>query len=265
MSYFKSIKLIDNTDAPFGVKQTGNAIHTLIDDNGGSITVDGSLTVSASNLDIRDLTSVSDSVKIGDADGDFANVEDRKQTPTGKALNVQIGPGDPISNIPVVMLYDHHQIHEGETWRWSTLQTGGLNAGSNYDIVFTVPSLSSPALVYAPHFRFEVVADSYSTAFFYEGVSNDSTAGSARTPINMERNGSYTPKLQITDGTSGASGTTLLWQGLITGSKSSAGSADTSSTEFILKSGTKYLFRFTSGTTGCKYLLRFIWYEDLGV
>ncbi len=32
-----------------------------------------------------------------------AAVEARKQTPTGNALNVQIGPGDPISNIPVVV------------------------------------------------------------------------------------------------------------------------------------------------------------------
>jgi len=37
-----------------------------IDDNGGSITVDGSVTVSATDLDIRDLTHVSDSVSIGD-------------------------------------------------------------------------------------------------------------------------------------------------------------------------------------------------------
>lgn len=42
-------------------------------------------------------------------------VEPRSQTPTGNALNVQIGPGDPISNIPVVMDFEHHQVHEGET------------------------------------------------------------------------------------------------------------------------------------------------------
>lgn len=37
-----------------------------IDDGGGSITVDGSVTVSATDLDIRDLTHVSDSVRLGD-------------------------------------------------------------------------------------------------------------------------------------------------------------------------------------------------------
>lgn len=44
-----------------------------------------------------------------------ASVEARKQTPTGNALNVQIGPGDVISNIPVVMDFGQHQIHEGES------------------------------------------------------------------------------------------------------------------------------------------------------
>lgn len=37
-----------------------------------------------------------------------------------KGLRVLIGPTDVISNMPVFQLYDHHQIHEGETWRWST-------------------------------------------------------------------------------------------------------------------------------------------------
>ncbi len=46
----------------------------------------------------------------------IASVEARKQTPTGNALNVQIGPGDVISNIPVVTLFEHHQVHEGESY-----------------------------------------------------------------------------------------------------------------------------------------------------
>jgi len=41
-------------------------LYTQIHDGGNSITVDGSVTVSATDLDIRDLTHVSDSVKVGD-------------------------------------------------------------------------------------------------------------------------------------------------------------------------------------------------------
>jgi hypothetical protein len=46
------------------IQDGGNVIS--IDDAGGSITVDGAVTVSATDLDIRDLTHVSDSVKVGD-------------------------------------------------------------------------------------------------------------------------------------------------------------------------------------------------------
>lgn len=57
-----SVKLGDGTD--FVAVNADGSLN--ITDNGGSITVDGSVTVSATDLDIRDLTHVSDSVKIGD-------------------------------------------------------------------------------------------------------------------------------------------------------------------------------------------------------
>ena len=44
-----------------------------------------------------------------------ASVEARKQTPTGNVMNVQIGPGDVISNIPVVMDFGQHQVPGGTT------------------------------------------------------------------------------------------------------------------------------------------------------
>jgi hypothetical protein len=60
-------------------------------------------------------------------------VETRVQTPTKtKAINVQIGPGDVISNIPVMIDYEHHQIHEGETHSYSYL-IGSLASSSNQD------------------------------------------------------------------------------------------------------------------------------------
>jgi hypothetical protein len=49
------IAVVQGSDSPWS-----------IDDGGGSITVDGSVTVSATDLDIRDLTHVTDSVSLGD-------------------------------------------------------------------------------------------------------------------------------------------------------------------------------------------------------
>lgn len=58
---------------------------------------------------------------------------------------------------------------------------------------------------------------------------------------------------------------TQIWQGVTFSSKTSAGHADSSEDEFILKNNTSYLLRYTSGTAGLKLLLRMIWYEDLGI
>ena len=184
-----------------------------------------------------------------------------------KALNVQIGPGDVISNIPVGIDYDHHQIHEGETFRWS-VYVGSLASSVSKDIRLVVPNITIPVsvnpVVYVPHIRFEAIADSFGQLFLYEGTTFSGN-GSQRTPIALERNGTYTPKLQIwEDPTVNVIGT-LIWQGVNFAAKTSAGSIDSSKNEFPLKNNTSYCLRYTSGTAGLKVLMRIEWYEDLGV
>lgn len=192
---------------------------------------------------------------VTDADGESANIEDRKQTPTGKALNVQIGPGDVISNIPVFMDFDHHQLHEGETFRWS-VYVSSLASGVSKDIRLVVPNITIPSGVnpvgLCPHFRFEVVADSNGQLFMYE------------TPT-FTGNGTYTSKLQIWEDPTVSVVGSLIWQGVNFAAKQSAGHIDTAESEFVLKNNTSYLLRYTSGTAGLKLLLRMVWYEDLGV
>jgi hypothetical protein len=184
-----------------------------------------------------------------------------------KGLRVYGGPTDPISDIPVWMEFDHHQIHEGESFRWSYVNTAGLAAGSSEDLVFTVPNISlvgSTAVVKCPHFRYEIVADSYSQTFLYEGPTVTGGTGTARTPVALERNGTYSPKLTILEKPTVTGAGTLLWQGILFAA-GKAGAVDTPADEFVLKNNTVYLFRFTSQTNGCKFLVRFVWYEDLGV
>jgi hypothetical protein len=204
-------------------------------------------------------------VKVVGADGtSTATVEDRKQTPTGKALNVQIGPGDVISSIPIFMDFDHHQLHEGETFRWSVF-VSSLASGVSKDIRLVVPNIAGTNTVgKCPHFRFEAIADSYGQIFLYEGTTFTGN-GTQRTPIALERNGSYTSKLEIhEDPTVNATGT-LIWQGVNFAAKNASGSMDTSLNEFVLKNNTSYCLRYTSLTAGLKVLLRMVWYEDLGV
>lgn len=215
------------------------------------------------------MTTVSNStvpVKIVDAttSTSIAGVAARQQTPTGKALAVQIGPADVISNLPVVIEYDHHQLHEGEIFRWSVYQS--LGNGANKDIRFVVPNITitTNAVTQCPHFRFEVVSSVGGDAFFYEGTTF-SANGNSRTPIAMERNGTYTPNLAVyEDPTINVLGT-QLWRGLLISGRATAGNTSDASTEFVLKNNTSYHFRFTSAGATNLTLLRFVWYEDLGV
>lgn len=212
--------------------------------------------------------------KVVDSGGDVAEVV----APTNaaavsawadKGLRVLIGPTDVISNLPVVVDYDHHQLHEGETFRWSYANLVGLNSGSAEYFVFTVPNITIPAgnsaVGLCPHFRFEFVADSYSQVLLYEGPTVTAATGSARTPVSMERNGTYTPKLTILELPTVTVDGTMLWQGVIFTSKTSAGGTTSSANEFVLKNNTKYAVKVASLTNGLKYLVRFVWYEDLGV
>lgn len=187
------------------------------------------------------------------------------QTPTGKVVRVQIGPGDVISNIPVVMDYDHHQIHEGEVFRYAEYDTPGKAA--NMDIRLVVPNITVPQghniVSLCPHLRFEFISAGGGDAYLYEGTTFTKN-GTEKTPVALERNRTYTPKLTIYSAPTVNSVGTLIWRGLLN-TASKAGVIDSSANEFVLKNNTSYLIRFTSGTGTNNTLIRLIWYEDLGV
>jgi hypothetical protein len=210
--------------------------------------------------------------KIVDATtGLSAQVSARAQTPTGNVLQVQIGPGDVISNIPVFMPYDHHQVHEGEMWHYDAY-ISNLASESSYDFVFTVPVITpvgtESIVVRCPHFRYIVETNDLCNVFFYEAPTVTAATGTAKTPINFERNGNYTPKLAILEApTITVVGTQIDAEYFIkagVGATSGGGEANAVN-EFILKSNTMYLFRVTSGAAGCDIHVDFHWYEDLGV
>lgn len=185
-----------------------------------------------------------------------------------KAIRVQIGPGDVISSLPITIDYDHHQIHEGESFRWSVLVPAAANTNTKY-IKFIVPNIAgvvsvTTAVQKCPHFRFEVVADAAADVTFLEGTSSTGT-GTQRTPVAMERNGTYTPSLQVWEDPTGVTEGTTIWRGMIAASKQIAGGIEGSGNEFVLKNNTTYFFKFVPVANNTKYLLRFVWYEDLGV
>jgi hypothetical protein len=189
----------------------------------------------------------------------------RVQTPTGDVTQVQIGPGDVISSIPVVIEFDHHQLHEGETWQYSNF--GTLNSATK-DIRISVPVLT--ATTKTPHMLPEVVCDCTSAQILlYEDTTW--TAGgvdASGTIYNRNRNvaGTANTKLYVSGTTAltpNALGN-LLTTGYVFSGAKGAMASDRAVWEWDLKSNTEYLFRVTTvGNGNC--LIRLNWYEDKGV
>lgn len=186
-------------------------------------------------------------------------VEDRKQTPVGvKAVNVQIGPGDVISNIPVTMDFAHHQIHEGETHRAEDYQAGLGASTVKYGV--TVP-VFSPTIA-SPHMIFGIdVYNGNVLVQIYEGATF--TSGSALTNKNRNRNSLVAAGTTITGGVTSTNGTLL--HTFFAGAGKTGSDSGRSSVEYVLKSNTIYRVDVIGRAAGTEAVVEFDWYEDLGV
>lgn len=199
-------------------------------------------------------------MQIGNQTYPYTDVaETRKQTPTSaKAVNVQIGPGDVISNVPVVIEFDHHQIHEGETQRAEDYQASLGSSTVKYGI--TVPVFTST--INAPHMIIGVdVYNGNVIVQIYEGATF--TSGTPLTKYNRNRNSGTTVTTTITGGVTSTNGT-LLHTFFGGAGKSGTGSGR-SEVEYVLKSNTIYRVDVIGRAVGTEAVISFDWYEDLGV
>lgn len=194
-------------------------------------------------------------VFIADKDSTLLDVETRKQSPTGKCINVMIGPGDPISNIPVVMEFAHHQIHEGETHEVQS-DRNGIGTGT-YKYAIVVPASKYPHMVLKCQ-----VYNGVAIINLYEGATF--TGGALLTAYNRNRNSILVPATTITGGVTSEDGT-LLPASFYAGSGSKASGNSRSEEEFILRAGTTYRVDLIGKISGTDAIIQFNWYEDLGV
>lgn len=179
-----------------------------------------------------------------------------------RALTVAIGPTDPISDIPVVVDFEHHQVHEGESHGYSNL-TASLAAGSSKDFRVNVPAALN-TVGEAPHMVIEIITTLEAEAYLYEGMTyTEGNGGTLRVSHNRNRLSSNDAVTAIYEDPTAATTGDNLWIGL-TGSSNRAGASSRSLTEWVLAPG-DYLVRITSRANGNKILIRLEWYEDLGV
>lgn len=196
---------------------------------------------------------------IGDGDSaQEASVEARTGSPTGNALNVQIGPGDVISNIPVVMDFEHHQCHEGESFGVQYYSA----TVANIEFALTVPVYINT--INSPHLVVTLIAYGGAVQIdLYEGATF--TGGTAMTAFNRNRNSTNIPGLTIKESVTITGAGTLLPHTFIAAAAEKQGDTSRVSDEIVLKSNTIYRVKLEEITAATRAVLHFKWYEDLGV
>lgn len=195
---------------------------------------------------------------VRDVDGGVARVEARTQAPSGSALNVIVGPGDPISNIPIFMDFEHHQVHEGETYKAIDSQPALGTATVKYAFVVA----SHNPTVSAPHLLIEV--DTYNGSArvdLYEGASF--TGGTSMTRYNRNRNSTSVPTASALTGVTSTTGT-LIDSFYVGGGNKIAGN-NRQGSEWVTRTNTTYRIDVDGLVAGTEAVVSFNWYEDLGV
>lgn len=186
-------------------------------------------------------------------------IEARTQTPTiANAINVQIGPGDVISNIPVVMDFGQHQVHEGEAHGWEYYSA----APATINFALVVPTYAD--VRGCPHLMIHM--QSYGGAGMlsvYEGATY--TGGTPVTDIyNRNRNSTTVPAMTIVSGVTSSNGTKLPYTAIAGASEKTADGVRAND-EVVLKNNTTYVIRYEEITPTTRLIIHFEWYEDLGV
>lgn len=179
---------------------------------------------------------------------------------SAKGLRVFGGPTDPVSDIPVMIDFAHHQVHEGETHKAQHI----ITATTEY--LLNVPTYANT--IRAPHMVISL--DVYEGAIKVEIYENPTRGGSyaigtAVPAKNHNRNSATTPGLVITHTPTDVTGGTLIETYYVASGTNSKQTAARSSTEWVLKSNEDYRIVVTEVAATTATVVTFDWYEDLGV
>lgn len=163
---------------------------------------------------------------------------------------------DELSLALITLDFPHHELHEGHHFFYT--DAVALDSGAIQNYLLTVPNTTK-------HVHLLMVHDgsAITTFEFFEGTDRNGTTLQAL--FNNNRNSSNTPGLTIHKGVSGGStdGTRLRFykSGDATGQSSKTPAESRNDAEIILRAGTKYIMRITSGTNGNLTNAAFYWYE----
>lgn len=164
---------------------------------------------------------------------------------------------DATTHAQTTITYAHHEVHSGSFFR----------SGMNYTLAngdIATFGLTTPNTTKWLHITWELNASADGTFVLLEDVTSFS-GGASVTPLNHNRNSTTTSGATCIRGMTGVSpitptgGTTILSAVLSTGKGQSV--ARGVEEEYILKQNSKYLFRYTNGTSANVIQLALKWYE----
>lgn len=161
---------------------------------------------------------------------------------------------DAIANGLNVILTEHHEIHEGESYYHSSFVDLAGTASRQFILV-------TPDTAARMHFVYEVSFENESTVTITEGVSTDAD-GTAITELNRDRNSANTTTAVLTHTPTNPTGGTSIEDGSA-GSGQKVGGLKRDEDEKILKQNTKYLINITNNSaTASKTSWVFNWYQE---
>jgi hypothetical protein len=168
---------------------------------------------------------------------------------------------DPLTGALITIDTDHHQIHEGDYFTFSTKIT--ITPSGTYNFVFQTPASSSATIHYRP-------ANIVSSAdkldiLFYEGCST--SGGTVATAQNRNRISTAVSTFVVAYNVTVTSSGTLFNTSYIPGATGIGGSRSGGEigaiNEWILKHSTNYCGRLINGSTTDNTVLVIItWYEE---
>jgi len=236
-----------------------------VQDGGNSLTVDGSVTVSGTVVATGPLTdaqlravavpvsgTVTASGPLTDTQLRAAPVPIYAYGKTGDST-YQVPRIDTITHALTTISYEHHEIHDGDTFHVTDVIA--MSNGQVVDYLVTTPDTTRWA-----HFGYEIdPLDAGITLGIFEDAIRTGTT--ALVAYNRNRNSAVTATTTMHRGHSGGStdGTQIVTRR--SGTKS-IGASTGDSSERIMKQNSKYIIRVTNlSTTTNNVSLRFFWYE----
>jgi hypothetical protein len=154
--------------------------------------------------------------------------------------------------------YEHKEVHTGDCFYYTV--TAEVDSASILERFIRTPNTTEWA-----HFYFAVEGQGLITVDIYEGAAGASTVQDVR-----NRNRNFADNLNTTTIrlASDPAGGTLIWtwkSGTTGPVRGSSPRLDRTSEELVLKQGTDYLFRVTSGVNDNNIAIYFTWYEHTNI